>query len=201
MFDRLITQRVHDLILPWIHKGSIAIDATMGNGHDTLYLANAVGDKGSVYSFDIQEEAIEGTMRTLAGAYDGPIKKVLTVDDVTMTPGVQLIQASHACIDELPLEKGIDIALFNLGYLPGGDKALTTSVESTMIGLRSVGSHLNVQGVLSIVTYPGHDMGAIEDETIAGWLELLPKKQFEVLQLAYMNRKLAPKHYMVYRLR
>lgn len=201
MFDQLITERVHDVIKPWIPEGGIAIDGTMGNGHDTEFLATTVGKDGSVYAFDIQPAAIQETYKTLLTSYGGLSHRPSSIKDVQEIPGVHLICANHARIKELKLSQGIDVALFNLGYLPGGDKTITTFVESTMEALLYIVEHLNIKGILSIVTYPGHEMGAIEDKTISQWLGQLSKKRFEVLQLAYMNRQAAPKHYMIYRLR
>lgn len=201
MFNQLITERVHELIGPWIPVGGTVIDGTMGNGHDTLFLGKAVGNKGCVYAFDVQEEALKTTHTYLEEQYEGSIYRESHVEQVQWIPGIHLIHDSHERLKLLPIEQGIDAAVFNLGYLPGGNKEVTTRCSSTMEALASVTEGLKVGGVLSVVTYPGHNMGADEDAVISQWLETLSKKRYEVLMLAYMNRESAPKHYMVYRLR
>ena len=100
-----------------IKKGGVAVDFTMGNGHDTAWLSKAVGAEGKVYAFDIQEKALESTRNTL--------KEENCPDNCT------LICDSHSNVLSYVKEK-ICVGVFNLGYLPGsGNKALTTLRPTT----------------------------------------------------------------------
>ncbi|MCI0666795.1 MAG: methyltransferase domain-containing protein, partial [Methylococcaceae bacterium] len=63
-----LVERAQQIIAAVLRPGDIAIDATLGNGLDTLFLARGVGPEGIVYGFDIQPEAIEITRNNLRGA-------------------------------------------------------------------------------------------------------------------------------------
>lgn len=153
-----------------------AIDATVGNGHDTLFLAQMVGKTGQVWGFDIQATAIERTANRLrqAGVIPGSFE--------AGSPGVVLYQASHAeVLDKLPLEhfgSTIDIILFNLGYLPGGDKTLITRTDATLQALDASLQLLAPGGVLSVLAYPGHVGGDAETQAVQDWFQRLPPDEF-----------------------
>ncbi len=158
-------------------KGSIAIDGTCGNGHDTLYLAESVGPSGKVYGFDIQKKAIEATQRRLAEA--------------EQISHVQLIHASHATIlDEIePADQGnISAAIFNLGYLPGGDKTIVTKPSATVQAVTDVLSLLRSGGMLILVVYPGHEEGKIESEIVTDYAASLNQARYQVLKYQFINQ-------------
>ncbi len=130
----------------------IVIDATAGNGHDTLFLAERVGPFGKVYAFDIQEEALKITAARLAAA------------GVT---NVRLIHDDHARMLQVvePQDHGrIATVMFNLGYLPRGDKTIITKTPSTLAAIRAAIQLLRVGGTLTILAYPGHP-GGLEETT------------------------------------
>jgi len=134
-------------------QGDIVIDATAGNGHDTLFLAERVGPFGKVYAFDIQASALECTAARLAAA--------------GMT-NVRLIQDDHANMLQTidPLHHGqISTVTFNLGYLPGGDKTMITKTASTLAAIDAAIKLLRDGGRLTILAYPGHPGGF--EETVA----------------------------------
>ena len=110
----------HILMTRHIQSGATVIDATAGNGHDSLLLANLVGDGGRVYAFDIQEKALSNTEKLLAE------HKVLH--------RVELIKDGHQNLNQY-IKKEIDGMNLNLGYLPGGDKEVITNKESTIEAL------------------------------------------------------------------
>ena len=58
----------HSLLSGCLKTGDIAVDGTMGNGNDTLFLAQLVGETGKVYAFDIQAAALLATERRLREA-------------------------------------------------------------------------------------------------------------------------------------
>lgn len=187
-YNERITKRVHEFIKPLLDIGDFAIDATMGQGYDTLFLHQQVGDKGLVIGFDIQEKAIS-----------------MTQELIGKTNSVQYIMNSHEYInDYLPIidnqVRKPKVIMFNLGYLPGGEKTITTEVAVTQKSIIISLDILANNGLLSVVTYPGHEEGAIEDEEISQLFSQLPSKQYEVILILNHNRSnKAPKHYLVYK--
>ena len=133
---------------------SIAIDATCGNGHDTLFLAGIC----SVIGLDIQSQAIQNTEILLQKHH----KKA------TLYP------LSHEFIDSLPLPYPPRLIVYNLGYLPHGDKSLTTQTETTLASVKKSLAMLCEGGALSITCYPGHEEGAKEEKALAEWIAQLP---------------------------
>lgn len=132
-----------------LNNGDIAVDATAGNGNDTLFLANAVGDKGKVYAFDIQKEALDKTAKRL--------------QEQNLKDRVVLLQKSHEHIEDI-IDKPLKAAMFNLGYLPGGNNEIVTLTETTLSAVKQGLSLLTHGGRLSIVVYRGHP-GAMEEST------------------------------------
>ena len=152
-----------------IQKGMTAIDATVGNGHDTLMLAEAVGAKGEVFGFDVQQTALSTTRERLS--------------DVGVLDRVKLIRGSHADMRQLLPQSainGVDLVMFNLGYLPGGDKGLITESNSTISALDTALSLLSSQGAISIIAYPGHVGGDSESELVVGWCDALDGEGYRV---------------------
>jgi len=139
-----------------IRPGDTVIDATAGNGHDTVFLAEAVGEAGRVLAFDIQAAAIESTRARLAAA--------------GLAGRVELIQESHARLGGRVGEGGVAAVMFNLGYLPGEDHALVTETEETLAALAAAARALRPGGILSVVCYPGHPGGDAEAAAVDEWL-------------------------------
>ncbi|MBQ4815125.1 class I SAM-dependent methyltransferase [Bacillus pumilus] len=155
-------------------KGDIVIDATMGNGHDTLYLADLVGHNGQVFAFDVQEEAVEQTRKRLGEGY----------------PYVHLIHAGHEKLAQyLPKDVygHISGAVFNLGYLPGGDKAVTTQAHTTIEAIEQLLDWLKPGGLIVLVIYHGHPEGKREKEVLLDYCKSLPHEEVQVLSYQYMN--------------
>lgn len=146
-------------------KNNIFIDATAGNGEDTKFLATL----GYVYSFDIQEEAIKATRNKVSSS------------------NVKIIKDSHVNIDKY-VSQGVNGAVFNLGYLPGGDKTITTIAENTLIALKKILVLLKRGGLVMIVLYPGHEEGLKEELEILKYIESLNQKEFTGVNLKYINR-------------
>ena len=164
-----------------VSTGGIAIDATVGNGHDTLSLARAVGDNGRVYGFDIQPHAIDATYRRLTEA--------------GVASRVSLIRGGHEHMDEhLPASAvdRVDAIMFNLGYLPGGDKSLTTVPETTVAALDHAIHYLKPGGVITVVQYAGHEGGAAEAEAVDAWAAALDQENLRALSYRFVNQRNAP---------
>jgi 16S rRNA C1402 N4-methylase RsmH len=138
-----------------VTPGSMAVDATVGNGHDLLTLAGLVGPTGHVFGFDIQQAAIDSASALMR------------------THGVQnrislYRQSHHRMVDCLPAEAHgrIKAVMFNLGYLPGGDRSLTTVPETTTSALRQALQVLHPGGIISLIYYSGHHQGAVERDAV-----------------------------------
>lgn len=149
------TQRAHRELAAVLREGDLAIDATAGNGHDTLFLTRQVGASGKVIAFDIQEEAIRSTRARLEAEGVG--------DRVT------LFQESHAKLREHVVPGAAAAVMFNLGYLPGGDVSRITEREETLEALGQALEVLRSGGLLSIVCYPGHPGGDEESAAVVSW--------------------------------
>jgi predicted methyltransferase len=172
-----ITQLAQFLIQERIKPGDFVIDGTAGNGHDTLFLAKLVSDNGKVYSFDIQSQAIEYTKEKL-------LKE-------SLFNRVELIMSSHECIKKYVKNK-IKVAMFNLGYLPGGNHSITTKGNSTILALEQVLELLLPGGIISICLYCGHSEGIKELELVNSFLDTLNNKDYNVVKLNYVNKKNDP---------
>lgn len=167
----------HGVISRHIPVGAIVIDATVGNGHDTLFLARCVGKTGHVYGFDIQEQAIENTLELL--------------ERENCLETVSLYKASHENM-KLFVKEPVDLIVFNLGYLPGGDRNITTRPEATLAAVTEGLSLLKSGGLMIIVVYTGHPGGQEERDLLEANLSGLDKGIFCVGKLYFINRKQAP---------
>ena len=156
---QLLTQQAHAAVAEILHDGDTAIDATAGNGHDTEFLSRCVGTNGIVYAFDIQRQALDNTAQRL---------------DQSALRNVVLLEASHANLRQvLPLEYHGRVAtvMFNLGYLPGGDKRLMTQPETSVRAIQEALLVLRSGGLLTVIAYPGHPGGATEVAAVRSLVE------------------------------
>lgn len=152
-----LIQQGHALIAEVVEAGDWAVDATIGNGYDSLFLARCVGGKGRVIGFDIQQAALDSTRQRLRDA---------EVADVSFELHLQ----SH---DQMAryVTKPLATVMFNLGYLPGADKSLITLSHSTLSALAAALSCLRSGGILSVMCYPGHEGGDVEAGLVKDWLD------------------------------
>lgn len=153
------TVEAQRLIESHVSRGDIAVDATAGNGYDTLFLARLVGAGGLVFSVDIQHEAIQRLRQKLTN--ENLIDRVI------------LSQNDHANIKQIVAPKfhgRIACAMFNLGYLPLGDKSITTQRHSTIQAIREVSSIIQPGGVITVLAYVGHEGGSEEAAAVAEWM-------------------------------
>ncbi len=168
----------HDLIKKWLKKGGLAIDATAGNGHDTLYLAKIIGQTGQVIAFDIQKSALKNTEKLL--------------NENQLLERVSLHHDSHLKIDQYAKESSVDLILFNLGYLPGGDKQLITEATTTLAAVKKSLELLKANGLLVVVLYPGHAGGEKEKERLIKFCKDLNSSEFNVLYYHFINQRKSP---------
>ncbi len=178
-------EAAHALLRTRLQTASVVVDATAGNGGDTLFLAENSPPQARVYAFDIQEQALAETKRKTAAYSDK----------------VCCIAAGHERVDEYIAEP-VDAAIFNLGYLPGGDHAVTTTVESTLPAVGHMLEKLSLNGVLAIVAYPGHEAGQEEQQQLGMLLAELPKKKFTAGLYQLLNHEGAgPVLYLIEKVR
>jgi len=161
-----LVKQAHQAIKQVLKPGDIAVDATVGNGYDTCFLAQIVGHKGCVFGFDIQHSAITTTRQRL--------------QQYRVDQQVKLFQASHDKIAHyLPSHYmgKVTAAMFNLGYLPGSDKTIITQMQTTLPAIKNVWQILAQGGRLSLLAYPGHRGGDLETEAVRRWVTQLNPAQ------------------------
>ena len=162
-------------------SGDLVIDATCGNGHDTLFLSKLVGKDGQVFAFDIQANAIQKSQKRLM--------------DNEADANVTFFHASHDNMTELlpdTVSGKIAAGIFNLGYLPGSDKSITTTGTSTIGAIEQLLNLLKKEGVIVLVIYHGHDEGKREKELVMNFVENLDQTKAHVLRYDFINQKSDP---------
>jgi hypothetical protein len=152
MFPPRPTALAWEILRPLIRAGDQVIDATAGNGYDTVFLAECVGPNGKVIAFDIQELAL--------------ISARMRVDEAGLLDRVDFIHGSHVGMASHAECGSVAVIMFNLGYLPGNDHALTTEAADTLEALEVAFELIRPGGALSVVCYPGHPAGASEAEAV-----------------------------------
>jgi len=173
-----------DKILPFtkyllgkcIAPGDLVVDGTCGNGNDTLYLADLVGEEGRVVAFDVQQEAINATKKRL---------EELQINNVTL-----ILDGHENVLNYISQE--MSAAIFNLGYLPGSDKTVTTNGETTWKAVIGMLSLLKVGGIIVLVIYHGHEAGKVERDDIEEKIRTLCPGSTSVLKYEFLNRENAP---------
>ncbi|WP_010647239.1 tRNA (mnm(5)s(2)U34)-methyltransferase [Oceanobacillus massiliensis] len=172
-----ILNYAHYLLEGSVENGEKVVDATCGNGNDTLFLSRVVGENGHVYAFDIQEQAIANT------------RKKLISNEKT---NVSLIHDSHENISDYIKNQEIGGAIFNLGYLPNSDKTVITKGGSTVTAVDKILSLLKKDGLIVLVVYHGHAGGKDEKESLLRYLLQLDQKKYTVLRYGFINQKNDP---------
>ncbi len=158
-------------------EGGLAVDATTGNGHDTVFLARLVGESGQVIAFDIQQAALDQTRKRLAAA--------------GLEERVRFVLNSHEHA-EAYIQGSISAAMFNLGYLPGGDQHLTTLPETTLKALAILLDKLKPGGIVTLVVYTGHAGGYEEKEAVLDFCSRLDQQRYTALHYQMINQANLP---------
>ncbi|WP_027623898.1 tRNA (mnm(5)s(2)U34)-methyltransferase [Clostridium lundense] len=156
-----------------LSRGDIVVDATAGNGNDTVFLAELVGEDGKVYSFDVQKSALEKTKEKLK--------------EKNMKHFVQLILDGHENLDKY-VKEDIQLIMFNLGYLPNGARNITTKGETTVIAVKKALQILKENGIVILVIYHGHEEGKEEKILLKEFTSSLNQKQYNVINLSFTNQ-------------
>lgn len=172
-----VLQYAQTLLKSAINAGDIAVDATAGNGHDTLFLAQLVGDDGFVYAFDVQKQAVDATLHRLL--------------DNALEHRALVLKDGHENVAQY-VNKPVAGAIFNLGYLPGSDHKVITRPNTTIQALESLLKLLKVGGIIVLVIYHGHDGGKEERDEVIRFVSELPQKYIHVLRYEFLNQKNNP---------
>ncbi|WP_456277926.1 class I SAM-dependent methyltransferase [Bacillus sp. AK128] len=166
------------LLTKVIEPGDLAIDATVGNGHDTVFLAELVGEVGHVYGFDIQSEAISQTQARL--------------QKHSLQNRVTLFRQGHEHISKLIPANPVSGAIFNLGYLPGGDKEIVTTPNTTISAIEQILTLLKPEGIIVLVIYHGHPEGQTERDQLLEYVSNIDQMKAHVLQYQFLNQQNHP---------
>ena len=164
-------------ILTHLHEGDIAVDFTMGNGHDTEFLSKTVGENGHVFAFDIQEQALASTEEHLK--------------ESGCPQNYTLILDSHHNVKkyvDVPFKAG----MFNLGYLPGSDKSVTTMRKTTLPAIEAAISLMDRDAVIIVAIYPGHPEGEAEGKEICEYLSGISRHKICATQVKILNSPTSP---------
>lgn len=160
-----------------VEAGDIVVDATAGNGYDTTLLAELVGDKGHVYAFDVQQQAVEATK--------------LRLQELNLAERCDVILDGHEHVANY-VKEPIKTAIFNLGYLPGADHSIVTKPSTTVPAIEAIIKQLVIGGLIILVIYHGHEGGKEERNQVIDYVTTLPQKQMNVLRYEFINQKNDP---------
>ena len=161
-------EMAHDFLAQVITQKDVVVDATMGNGHDTLFLAKLAKQ---VYAFDIQEQALKKTSQRLQEAG---------------LSNAELILQGHETVDQFVTE--VKAAIFNLGYLPSADKSIITKPQTTIEALDKLCQILVKGGRIAIMIYYGHEGGDLERDAVMDFVSQLPQQEYTATIYRTLNQ-------------
>ncbi|MBO4991646.1 MAG: class I SAM-dependent methyltransferase [Firmicutes bacterium] len=190
MRENLITKTAQwamEVVSHYVAEGDTVVDGTMGNGHDTAALARLVGPEGRVLAFDVQEQALRNTTELLK---EEEVR--LGLKTGALQSRVRLICDSNANLRSYIDGLKPSAVVFNLGYLPGGDKNVTTTADETLRAVTEALDAVKPGGLVAAVMYSGHEQGAAEKEALLAWARELPPKEYHAAYVAMWNQKKNP---------
>lgn len=169
----------HTLLKEIVQPNDHVIDATMGNGNDTAFLADLVGENGKVYAFDVQKIALQNTEKRLK--------------ENELSAQVILFHQGHETIgDVVAADVPVKAAVFNLGYLPKSDKEIITLPDTTKTAIKAILNRLVAKGRIVLVVYYGHNGGEQELTMVNEFCQSLPQKEYNVLSYQFINQANQP---------
>lgn len=159
-----------------VNAGETVVDATTGNGNDTLFLAELVSETGHVLAFDIQQAALDSTAERLGDLSDR----------------VSLILDSHANVEKY-VNGQIGCAVFNLGYLPHSeDLSIVTKADSTIKAIDTMLGLLKKGGIIAVSVYDGHEGGSEERDALLAYVKNLHQADVHVIRYEMINQRNNP---------
>ena len=164
----------HLILTNHIHEGAFCIDATAGRGRDTAFLCSLTGDTGTVYSFDIQQEALDSTARLIS--------------EKQYKTNTKLILDSHSNLLHYADAESVDAIVFNFGWLPGGDHSLFTLPETSIAAIQAGLRLLKVGGLMTLGIYYGGQSGFSERDALLQYLPTIDYRRFTVTITTFCNR-------------
>lgn len=173
----------HSILKNHIQAGDLVVDATVGNGHDFLFLMKRVGPSGKVIGFDIQEQAIETTEAKIS--------------ELNNPSAYQLVHDSHANLSSYVSSESLSAIVFNLGYLPRADKSIITQAPSTLTAIKSGLKALKPGGMMTIMVYWGHPGGQEERQAVEGYLQNLSQDLYTILRYQPVNQINCPPYLLI----
>lgn len=162
----------HEYIERVVCLGDTVVDATAGNGNDTLFLANLVGENGKVFAFDIQDTAIKNTKKRLS--------------DAGVSERCTLITDGHQNMKKY-VEYPVKAIMFNFGYLPGGDHRIFTVAETSIEAIRAAMELISDDGIITLAIYYGGDSGFEEHDALLEFLKTISNNEYSVLYHDFIN--------------
>ena len=165
---------VHAHLERTVQPGSFLIDATAGNGRDTVFLCGLTGRTGRVLAFDIQQQAVENTEKRLRDTGWDDVGKV--------------VLDSHANMGKYAEEGTVDCIVFNLGWLPGGDHSVFTRAESTIAAIEAGLRLLKPDGLMIVSIYYGGASGYEERDALLEYVRTIDADTYTVLVTQFANR-------------
>lgn len=173
----------HRLWEEHVRPGDIVIDATCGNGNDTLQLAQLAltAHSGTLYAMDIQLEALEKAQHYL--------QELISLEEFSR---IKFVEGCHSQFPKEIQPDSVKLIVYNLGYLPGGDKSVTTRVESTKRSLLNAMELIQVDGLICVTCYPGHAEGEREQSELIEFVSTLDSQKWECSHQRWLNRPKSP---------
>lgn len=169
-----ITQWCQNRIKDMVSSPVFCVDATAGTGRDTEFLCSLLREDGTILAMDIQEQALIQTRERL--------------ERIGCEKKVRLVLDGHQHMDQYCGDETADLIMFNLGYLPGGDHAMSTCADTTLEALEKSLKILKKGGIISLMIYSGGDTGFAEKEAVLSWLKGLNAKEYLVLVEFFYNK-------------
>lgn len=182
------TDIVHLILRDLVSPGDAVVDATCGNGHDSLFLASLIGEDGFLISMDIQKEAVMATSARMAST--------------SVVPRFRILLASHEDLSDVVsaednLSGTLSAVVFNLGYLPGSDKSIITRADSTVKGLKQALELIRLGGCILVTVYTGHEGGQEEADSVESFLSSLDAKRFSTARHQWLNQSSNPPYVLI----
>lgn len=168
----------HQVVKSQIQEGSLCIDATAGNGGDTVFLAKLIGPSGKLHAFDIQEQAVNSTLKRL--------------QEENLANRCKVHLMGHEHMREFAESASVDCIMFNFGWLPGGDHHVGTRAETSIEALKQALNLIKPGGIISLCLYYGGLSGFEERDALLAFFQEIDSGEYTVLLHDFLNRSGCP---------